>query len=403
MIDDLVIKSENKLKTKFNQIDEVCLFNSQKILNAFHKEKISASDFNGTTGYGYGDVGRDKIERVYADMFNAEDALVRNQFISGTHALTVALFGLLRPNDKLLSISGLPYDTLYPVIGLSHNDSSLMSFGIKYDYIDLIDNDFDYDKIKEAITKETIKVIHIQRSIGYSERDTLSIQKLEKVIKFIKEINNNIIIFVDNCYCELCSKKEPTEVGADIVVGSLIKNLGAGIANNGAYIVGKKDLIELCSERLTSPGLGKEVGPSLNQNKNFLLGLYMAPSVVASSLKVKLLTKELFNNLGYKTINNELNDIVIGICFNDKEKLIKYTKAIQNNSAIDSEFNPEPTDMPGYDDQIIMASGSFTDGSSIELSCDAPIRKPFIAYQQGSFTYDYGKLGVVEAIKSMIE
>jgi cystathionine beta-lyase family protein involved in aluminum resistance len=401
MNDNLLKEAEMDLQDEYQKIDDICLFNSAKIIKAFHKEKVNASDFNGTTGYGYGDTGRDKIERIYADVFNTEDALVRREFISGTHAISTCFFALLRPNDFFLSITGKPYDTLWPVIGLTPNKSSLASFNIHFKYLDLINNDFDYDNIK--ISLDNIKLVHIQRSIGYSTRETVSISKLEKVIKFIKEINPNIIIMVDNCYCELCSKKEPTDVGADVTVGSLIKNLGAGIASNGAYIVGKKDLIELCAERLTSPGLGKEVGPSLNQNKSFLEGIYLAPAVVSSALKVKRLTAYLMNKLNIETINNDLNDIVLGIVFNDEAKLIKYTQSIQKNSAIDSEFKPLPSNMPGYDNKIIMASGSFTDGSSIELSCDGPLRKPYIAYQQGSLTYEYGKIAVVNAIKDMLE
>lgn len=399
MLNKLVIETEEELKDKFNEIDETALKNSEKVLDAFHKERLQSSDFNGTTGYGYGDVGRDKLERIYADIFHMEKALVRNQFVSGTHALTVAFFGLLRPGDTLLSIAGLPYDTLHKVIGIIPNESSLMSFGINYKYIDLINNDFDYDRIKNSL--DNVKVVHIQRSIGYSDRETLSIEKLEIVIKFIKDINKEIIIYVDNCYCEFCTDLEPTDVGADIVVGSLIKNLGAGIANNGAYIVGKSHLIDLCAERLTSPGLGSEVGPSLNQNKYFLEGLYFAPMVVANALKIKLLTGKLCQKLGYKVINENLNDIVLGIVFNDEKKLINYVKTIQEVSAIDAHFEPVPTDMPGYDNKIIMASGSFTDGSSIELSCDAPIREPYIAYQQGSLTYEYGKIGIIKALEKI--
>ncbi len=399
MLDKKVIEIEERLQDRFKEIDNIALFNSAKVLNAFHKEKLQASDFNGTSGYGYGDAGRDKIEKIYADIFAAEKALVRTQFVSGTHALTVAFFGLLRPGDTLLSIAGLPYDTLHKVIGIIPNDSSLQSFGIKYKYIDLINNDFDYEKIKVSL--EGVKVVHIQRSIGYSERITLSLEKISKVINFIKSINQDIIIFIDNCYCEFCTKLEPTNVAADIVVGSLIKNLGAGIANNGAYIVGKEKLVSLCAERLTSPGLGSEVGSSLNQNRLFLEGLYLAPKVVANALKVKLLTSELCKELGYRVINENLDDIVLGIIFNDKEKLIKYVKNIQAVSAIDAHFEPIPSKMPGYDNDIIMASGSFTDGSSIELSCDAPIKEPYIAYQQGSLTYEYGKLGVVHALEAL--
>ena len=401
MLDNIVIEAEESLKDKFKEINEMCLANSKKVLNAFHNQNVLSSDFNGTTGYGYGDIGRDKIEKIYAEVFGAESALVRNQFVNGTHALTVALFGLLRPGDTLLSITGLPYDTLHKVIGIIPNDSSLQSFGINYKYIDLINNDFDYVEIENNVNN--VKVVHIQRSIGYGKRDTIGIDELGKVIKFIKEINKDVIIFVDNCYCELCGILEPTDVGADIVVGSLIKNLGAGIANNGAYIVGKEKLVELCAERLTSPGLGSEVGPTLGQNRNFLLGLYMAPSVVASALKVKLLTSALCKKLGYNVINDNLNDIVLGIVFGNEKKLINYVKAIQEESAIDASFSPVPTTMPGYEHKIIMASGSFTDGSSIELSCDAPIKEPYIAYQQGSLTYEYGRIAVINALKKVSE
>ena len=392
---DIVNKNiENELK----EIDKIVYSNSKKVLDAFHKEKVLTTDFNSSTGYGYNDIGRDKVEKVFADYFGCESALVRCQFVSGTHALSTAFFGILRPGDTLLSISGLPYDTLHEVIGIKDNPSSLKSFGINFKYIDLINNDFDYDKIKDSLN---VKMVHIQRSIGYSLRDTLSIDKIEKVIKFIKDINKDVIIMVDNCYCEMCSYKEPTEVGADLVVGSLIKNLGGGIANNGGYICGKSDLVNLCSERLTSPGLGAEVGPSLNQTRNFMLGIYEAPMVVGNALKTKVFARELLKLLGCDMINKELNDIVLGIVFNDREKLINFVKGIQMGSAIDSCYLPVPTDMPGYDNQIIMASGSFTEGSSIELSCDAPIRKPFVAYLQGALTFEYGKLGIIKAVENI--
>ena len=392
---DIVNKNiENELK----EIDKIVYSNSKKVLDAFHKEKVLTTDFNSSTGYGYNDIGRDKVEKVFADYFGCESALVRCQFVSGTHALSTTFFGILRPGDTLLSISGLPYDTLHEVIGIKDNPSSLKAFDINFKYIDLINNDFDYDKIKDSLN---VKMVHIQRSIGYSLRDTLSIEKLEKVIKFIRNINKNVIIMVDNCYCEMCSYKEPTEVGADLVVGSLIKNLGGGIANNGGYICGKSELVNLCSERLTSPGLGAEVGPSLNQTRNFMLGFYEAPMVVGNALKTKVFAKELLKLLGCDMINNELNDIVLGIVFNDREKLINFVKGIQMGSAIDSCYLPVPTDMPGYDNQIIMASGSFTEGSSIELSCDAPIREPFVAYLQGALTFEYGKLGIIKAARNI--
>lgn len=398
MLDKYIDIVNKKIEDELKEIDKIVYSNSKKVLDAFHKEKVLTTDFNSSTGYGYNDIGRDKVEKVFADYFGCESALVRCQFVSGTHALSTAFFGILRPGDTLLSISGLPYDTLHEVIGIKDNPSSLKAFGINFKYIDLINNDFDYDKIRDSLN---VKMVHIQRSIGYSLRDTLSIDKIEKVIKFIRSINKDVIIMIDNCYCEMCSYKEPTEIGADLVVGSLIKNLGGGIANNGGYICGKSELVNLCSERLTSPGLGAEVGPSLNQTRNFMLGFYEAPMVVGNALKTKVFARELLKLLGCDMINNELNDIVLGIVFNDKEKLIKFVKGIQMGSAIDSCYLPVPTDMPGYDNQIIMASGSFTEGSSIELSCDAPIRKPFVAYLQGALTFEYGKLGIIKAVENI--
>ena len=289
---ELVEKAELELKDEFKKIDELCLYNSEKVLKAFVDNHISENHFNSTTGYGYNDLGRDTIEKVFAEVLDAEDALVRSQFISGSHALTVCLFGLLRPNDTLLSISGKPYDTLDEVIGIRDNDSSLAAFGIKYKQIDLKDNDFDYELIEKTLKSEKIKVIEIQRSKGYSTRKSLTMDKIEKVVKFIKNIDKKVIIMVDNCYCELVEKNTPTGVGADIMVGSLIKNLGGGIAPNGAYIVGRHDLIELCAERLTLPGEGREVGPTLGINKSILQGLFMAPSVVGSALKTAILTSK---------------------------------------------------------------------------------------------------------------
>lgn len=398
MLDKYIDIVNKKIEDELKEIDKIVYSNSKKVLDAFHKEKVLTTDFNSSTGYGYNDIGRDKVEKVFADYFGCESALVRCQFVSGTHALSTAFFGILRPGDTLLSISGLPYDTLHEVIGIKDNPSSLKAFGINFKYIDLINNDFDYDKIRDNLN---VKMVHIQRSIGYSLRDTLSIDKIEKVIKFIRSINKDVIIMIDNCYCEMCSYKEPTEIGADLVVGSLIKNLGGGIANNGGYICGKSELVNLCSERLTSPGLGAEVGPSLNQTRNFMLGFYEAPMVVGNALKTKVFARELLKLLGCDMINNELNDIVLGIVFNDREKLIKFVKGIQMGSAIDSCYLPVPTDMPGYDNQIIMASGSFTEGSSIELSCDAPIREPFVAYLQGALTFEYGKLGIIKAVENI--
>ena len=402
---NIVEEAEKSLEEIFKKIDKQCEKNSFKVLNSFQKNEITESCFNETTGYGYNDLGREKIEKVFKDILHAEDALVRGQFISGSHALTVCLFALLRPNDLLLSITGKPYDTLDEVIGIKDNPSSLKSFKINYDQIELINDDFDYDKIEKYLKNNKVKVIDIQRSKGYSTRKSISIQKIEKMIKLIKSIDQNVIIMVDNCYCEFVSDKEPIEVGADIIVGSLIKNLGGGIAPNGAYIAGKSDLIKLCAERLTLPGEGKEVGPTLGINKQILQGIYMAPSVVAASLKTAVLTSKVLENLGYEVepkYNDERVDIVQNIIFKDKNKLIEFTRGIQQGSAIDSNAVVEAWDMPGYNDKVVMASGSFTQGSSIELSCDGPLREPYIAYMQGSLTYPYGKLGLMKAIERII-
>ena len=407
-VKEIITKAENELKEQFAIIDDIWEYNSDKVLSAFQKHQVSEIHFNETTGYGYGDLGREVIEKIYADIFNTEDALVRGQFISASHALTVTLFGLLRPNDIMLSISGKPYDTLDSVIGLTENNSSLKSFGIKYEQIDLIDNDFDYEKIKERLsnTESKIKLVEIQRSRGYSLRESISLEKIEKVIKAIREIDSSVIIMIDNCYGELTNKIEPSNVGADILVGSLIKNLGGGIAPNGAYVVGKHDLIELVAERLTLPGEGREVGPSLGMNKKILQGLFMAPSVVSSSLKTAVLTAKVMENLGYKVSPKSTDirtDIVQTIEFGNSKDLINYVQGIQIGSPIDSSSLPIPDDMPGYDDQVIMAAGAFVQGSSIELSCDAPLREPYVAFQQGGLTYEYGKLGLMKAVERILE
>lgn len=400
----LVNDSEKELDKEFKKIDEICEYNSLKVLNAFWNNKLSEAHFSQTTGYGYDDIGRDVIEKIYAEIFGAEDALVRSQFISGSHALTVALFAYLRPGDTMLSISGLPYDTLHEVIGIVPNDSSLKSFGVNYEQIDLINDDFDYEKIEERLKKSKIKLIEIQRSKGYSTRKSISNSKIKKIVDLIRNYDKDVIIMVDNCYCEFVDKVSPIEMGADIIVGSLIKNLGGGIAPNGAYIVGKKRLVDLAGERLTLPGEGREVGPTLGINKQILEGLFFSPSVVASALKTAVLASKVLEELGYKVeprYNDERVDIVQNIEFGNEEDLVKYCQGIQMASPVDSFAIPMPWDMPGYEDKVIMAAGTFTQGSSIELSCDGPIRKPYIAYMQGSLTYEYGKIAIIKAVSNL--
>lgn len=403
---ELVDKCEKDVEKEFKKAEEICEYNSNKVLKAFQDNGVSEVDFGSTTGYGYGDIGREKIEKVFAQVLGAEDCLVRTQFISGTHALTVALFAFLRPGDTMLSINGKPYDTLDEVIGITENKSSLKSFGVNYEQIELVDNDFDYEKIQERLQKSKVKLIEIQRSKGYTIRESITLDKVERVIKAIREIDKEVIIMIDNCYCEFVGTREPLEVGADVIVGSLIKNLGGGMAPNGAYIAGRKDLVELAAERLTVPGEGREVGPTLGINRQFLLGLFLAPSVVKASIKTAILTSKVLEELGYEVMpkyNDQRADIVQTIKFCDREKLILYCQGIQKGSPIDSNVLAEPSDMPGYDDQVIMASGSFTQGSSIELSCDAPLREPYVAFQQGALTYEYGKLGLVQALTYCIE
>lgn len=403
---DLVNSFEKENGNLFKDLDEISFINSKKVLKAFKDNNVNESDFAGTNGYGYDDAGRDKIEAVFAEVLGGEDALVRPQLISGTHALTVCFFGLLRPGDMLLSVNGKPYDTLDEVIGIRENPSSLKAFKVNYNQIDLVNNDFDYDKIRDYLSKNKVKVIEIQRSVGYANRDTISIEKVERVCNLIKSVSPDTIIMVDNCYCEFVSTKEPIEVGADIMVGSLIKNLGAGIASTGAYIVGRRDLVNLCSQRLTAPGEGKQIGPSLGSNRSFLQGIYMAPQAVVNALKTGMLASYILEKLGievYPKYNEVRSDIVTRIIFNNKDKLIKFVQGIQGASAIDSNVLPIPVATPGYDDEIIMASGSFTQGSSIEISCDGPIRSPYIAYLQGGITYDYGKLAVINAISNILK
>lgn len=397
---------EKEIEPIFKKIEKICQINSSKVLTAFQECNLQEAHLNSSTGYGIDELGRNKIEEIYSHIFKAEDSLVRTQLISGTHALAVTLSALLRPGDTMLSITGEPYDTLQTVIGIGKEESksSLKSFNIHYEQIDLVENEFNIPKIQERLAKNDIKLVEIQRSRGYSTRKSLTIEKIEKSIQAIREVNKEVIIMVDNCYGEFVQEKEPIEVGADVAVGSLMKNLGAGIATSGAYIVGKKGLINLCAERLTSPGIGKEIGPSLNQNPLLIKGLFFAPSVVASSVKTAVFASRILEKLGYQVDPkyDELRaDIVQTISLGTEENLVKFCQGIQMGSPIDSDVIPFPSDMGGYEDKVIMAAGTFTQGSTIELSCDGPIREPYIAYMQGGLTYEYGKLGVIKAIEHM--
>jgi cystathionine beta-lyase family protein involved in aluminum resistance len=401
---NLINNYEKKLSDRFSYIDEIYEHNQLKILKAFIDTKVSESHFSESTGYGYNDIGRDKIDEVYSKVFNTESALVRQQIVSGTHAISLALFGILRPGDQLLSITGLPYDTLGATIGLNDEELSLKSYNIQFDYVDLMENKFDFDVIKNKITNKT-KVIFIQRSRGYTQRNSLSIEQIKEVIKFVKEIRNDIIVFIDNCYGEFVDKVEPTDVDADIMCGSLIKNPGGGLANSGGYIVGRKDLVEKCSYRLTAPGIGSEVGVNFNQNRNVLRGLYLAPQIVANALKLVELYRYVLNENNIKTVpmfNDEINDIVIAIKFEDKKVLEDFCNIVQECSRVDSYLKPLSSDMPGYNCKVIMAAGCFVSGSSIELSCDAPMREPYIAYFQGGFSYYQGKLVLMKLMSKYL-
>ena len=403
---ELANEVEKEITPIFDKIQKISEKNSFKVIQAFQENNLSEMHLQSSTGYGIDEPGRNKIEDIYSTIFKSEDSLVRVQLISGTHALAVTLFALLRPGDTMLSITGAPYDTLQTVIGNGKevSKSSLKAFGINYEQIELENNEFAIEKIQERLKEKDIKLVEIQRSRGYSTRKSLTIEKIEKAIKAIREVNSEVIIMVDNCYGEFVQEKEQIEIGADLAVGSLMKNLGAGIATSGAYITGKKKLIELCSERLTSPGIGKEIGPSLNQNPLLLKGLFFAPSVVASSLKTAVFASRMLEKLGYTVepkYNEERADIVQTIALGSEEKLVKFCQGIQMGSPIDSHVIPEPSDMGGYEDKVIMAAGTFTQGSTIELSCDGPIREPFIAYMQGGLTYEYGKYGILKAINEM--
>ena len=389
------------------KIDDIQEYNQQKMIKAFQVAGVGESHFAGSTGYGYDDRGRDVLDKVYAYAFDAEDALVRHNFVSGTHTLTVALFGLLRPGDKMLSVTGIPYDTIRSAIGIEGNYSgSLKDFGIEYSQLDLKeDGTVDYDAI-ESTVDDSYKMIYIQRSRGYSLRPTLTIDEIEKICKIVRSKTQKAIIMLDNCYGEFVEKREPLSVGVDVIAGSLIKNPGGGIAPTGGYIAGKAKYVEMCSYRLTTPGTGKELGATLDTTREMFMGAYHAPHVTGEALKTAVFAAALFEILGYDVtpkFNEKRGDIIQVIKLNTSENLINFCKGIQSGSAVDSFVSPEPSDMPGYESQVIMAAGAFTLGSSIELSADGPLREPYAAWMQGGLNFHSGKLGVMLAANKMIK
>lgn len=402
-------KAEKLCADVFSEIDKITEYNQQKMLKAFIDNNVSESIFAESTGYGYSDRGRETLERVFADAFKAEDALVRYQFTCGTHTLAVALFGILRPGDTMLCVSGTPYDTIQPVIGISgnnDNEGSLRDFNIEYKQVDLKpDGTLDFEKIEEAIKREKPAMVYIQRSRGYSLRPSISVDEIGRVAKISKE-NSDAVVFVDNCYGEWTEKKEPTEVGADLIAGSLIKNPGGGIAKTGGYIAGKHELVEKCAFRLTCPGIGGEVGATLGHTREMFLGAFNAPHAVGEALKTAVFTSALFSLMGFDTTpeySETRHDIIQAIKLTNKENLIAFCRGLQKGSPIDSFVVPEPSDMPGYDSQVIMAAGAFTLGSTIEISADAPLREPFAVWLQGGLNYHSAKVGVLKAASEVLK
>lgn len=403
---DFCNEVEEGLKERFDRIDKIAEQNQIKVIKAMQKARLAEEHLYGSTGYGYNDSGRDALEIIYSEVFHTEDALVRQQITCGTHALTIALAGNTRPGDEILSIAGKVYDTLQGVIGVREEKGSLKEFGISYDQVDLLpDGSFDFENIKKKIKPNT-KLIEIQRSKGYDTRPTLSVDQIGEAIAFVKSIKEDVIVMVDNCYGEFVELKEPTDVGADLCVGSLIKNPGGGLAPLGGYIVGKKDLIENCAIRLTTPGLAKEVGATLGLTRQFTQGLFLAPTVTAAALKGAIFAANIYEKLGYKAIPNateERHDIIECIEFNDKDIMCAFAEGIQAAAPVDSFVKPIPWAMPGYDCDVIMAAGAFVSGSSIELSADGPVKEPYAIYFQGGLTYPHAKLGIIYSLQKIVE
>lgn len=399
----LAKESEKDLKNIFDKIDEVAMYNSNRILSAFIENRVAYSDFTDINGYGNYDTGRNKLENIFASVLGMEDALVRPQIMSGTNALYLAFSSLLKHGDTMISITGTPYDSLQEMIGIiGESTQSLKAYGVKYEQIDLINNEFDLNRIKERLSKHDVKLVEIQRSRGYSSRKSLTIDKISEVIKVIKSIDNNVIVFVDNCYGELVENKEPGHVGADITVGSLMKNLGGGIASTGGYIAGKKYLIEMVADRLTAPGMGKDLGANFNQNNSLFKGIFMAPNAVKGALKTAVFSSYMLEKMGFNEVSPKYNeyrtDIIQTVVLNSKDNLIDFTRGLQWSSPVDSGVYITPSSMPGYPFEEIMAAGCFTQGSTIELSADAPVVPPYTLYMQGGLTFEYGKLSIMLAL-----
>jgi cystathionine beta-lyase family protein involved in aluminum resistance len=407
VLKSITARVEDKINKIQRQIDEKAEKNQFRVLQSFQKHKVSDSHFIPSTGYGYDDIGRDTLEKIYADVFGGEAGLVRPQIISGTHAIAISLFGVLRPGDELVYITGKPYDTLEEIVGIrGTGNGSLKDFGIGYQTVPLKETgEINFEKVSKTISTKT-KVVGIQRSKGYANRPSFTISQIEEMIRFVKEINPNIIVFVDNCYGEFVEEQEPCHVGADLMAGSLIKNPGGGLAKTGGYIVGKKELVEACSYRMTSPGIGAEAGASLYSLQEMYQGFFLAPHVVAQALKGAVLTSGLLSELGMNTNpawNAERTDLIQSVQFDDREKMVAFCQAIQFASPINSHFTPYPNYMPGYEDDVIMAAGTFVQGSSIELSADGPIRPPYVAYVQGGLTYSHVKMAILIAVDQLIE
>ena len=399
-------KAISMAEEQFDNIAKITAYNQQKVLHAFIKNGVSESHFTPSTGYGYGDRGREVLEQVFADCVGAEDALIRHNFVSGTHTLTVGLFGILRPNDKMLCVTGRPYDTLIGVLGIDEKvDGSLADFGVMYNQVDLLNEQPDLNAIEVALKNDTYRMVYIQRSRGYTLRPSLTIAKIKEIVDVVKRVSPNSVIFVDNCYGEFVECQEPLSVGADIIAGSLIKNPGGAIAPTGGYIAGKQKYVEMCASRLTCPGVGREVGCTLGHTRALFMGLFNAPHVVGEALKTAVYTAAIMEQLGYfvtPSVNELRGDIIQAVKLNSPEALIAFCQGMQSGAPVDSFVVPEPWDMPGYDSKVIMAAGAFTSGASIELSADAPLREPFAAWMQGGINFDSGRIGVMLAVKSMI-